>query len=129
MENQGNSLNLKHTAKKHLKVFSAHEKIKEEVVKIPHFEELKSDREFLNSVCNLFEDKVNTKKYNTNKKELVLKLYSELFNDETSEFLTEVAKDIDYLWNHGNIKKTSFYKKAKHASWNLLKNLLQLLVR
>jgi glutaredoxin 2 len=126
MENQ---IKLKRTAKKHLKTYTEYEKIKNNLQKtVPKLELLKDDKELLNSVCNKFEDAIDTKKYNVNKKELVLNLYSELF-DTSEEYLKKVADDIEYLWNHGAIKKTSVYKKVLKGTYNLLKNFVLILIK
>jgi hypothetical protein len=121
-------MNLKHTAKKHVKIYKAFEKIKEETSQIPKVELLKDDRELLNTICNKFEDAINTKKYNANKKELVLNLYAELF-DTNADYLKKVADDIEYLWNHKAIKKTALYKKFLKGSYNFLKNFALILIR
>jgi glutaredoxin 2 len=121
-------MKLKHTAKKHEKVYTVYEKIKKDTEQIPKIELLKEDKELLNSVCNKFEDTINTKKYNVNKKELVLNLYSELF-DTSEEYLKKISDDVEYLWNHGAIRKTPLYKKVLKGSYNFLKNLALILIR
>jgi hypothetical protein len=60
---------------------------------------------------------------------LVLQLYTELFNDTTGQFLTQVSNDIEYLWNHKAIKKTKLYKKKLRSGFNFLKNFVLLLIR
>jgi hypothetical protein len=77
----------------------------------------------------MFEDSINTKKYNVNKKELVLQLYTELFGDSTEEYLTKIADDIEYLWNHNSIHKTKLYKKVLGWSYNFVKNCLSVLIK
>lgn len=115
---------LKSTAKKHSVTYTVYEDIKKNIEKIPNLIGLKNDTEFLNYVCNLFENGIDTKKYNANKKELVLKLYSEIFNDSTPEYLKVISDDIDYLWNHGNIKKIKIYKKLFNMAYIVLKKFV-----
>jgi glutaredoxin 2 len=122
------NLKLKRSSKKHLKIETTKEKIKQSILSIPKYEKLLMDKEFLNALCNELENTINTKKYNVNKKEILLEIYTEIFQI-TSDQLKAISDDIEYLFEHGLIRKKSFYKKLLGFSWSFLKALLMIVVK
>ncbi len=84
--------------------------------KINQIEKLKLDPEFILHVCNLIE---NSNVHNINKKELALKVLSQVFGFNDND-TTEISQQIDFLYNCGKIKKTTFVTSAKHYLSSLL---------
>jgi hypothetical protein len=123
------NLKLKRSAKKHYKIESVKEKIKESILQVPKFEKLILDKEFLNVVANQIENKIDTKKYNVNKKEILLEIYTEVFSNITTDQLKTISDDIEYLHQHSLIHKKAFYKKILGFTWSFLKALLMIVVK
>ena len=69
--------------------------------KINQIEKLKLDPEFILHVCNLIE---NSNVHNINKKELALKVLSQVFGFNDNDKI-EISQQIDFLYNCGKIKK------------------------
>ena len=84
--------------------------------KINQIEKLKLDPEFILHVCNLIE---NSNVHNINKKELALKVLSQVFGFNDNDKI-EISQQIDFLYNCGKIKKTTFVTNAKHYLSSLL---------
>ena len=84
--------------------------------KINQIEKLKLDPEFILHVCNLIE---NSNVHNINKKELALKVLSQVFGFNDNDKI-EISQQIDFLYNCGKIKKTTFVTSAKHYLSSLL---------
>jgi hypothetical protein len=84
--------------------------------KINQIEKIKLDPEFILHVCNLIE---NSNVHNINKKELALKVLSQVFGFNDYDKI-EVSQQIDFLHNCGKIKKTTFITNAKHYLASLL---------
>ena len=106
---------------------------------IPQFDQLKNDIEITEHVCNLVENSVTNNKDSKpiNKKQLVIKIMSSLFNLNNDADKKIVDQQIDYLFNNNMIQKISlsskiyrFLKNAvvKYISWimnNFINNSLK----
>ena len=87
---------------------------------IPQFDQLKHDIEITEHVCNLVENSISKNKYSKpiDKKQLVIKIISQIFNLNSEPDKKIVEQQIDYLFNNNMIKKipmiTKVYKFAKN---------------
>jgi len=84
-------------------------KILEKIMKFENIQKYKLDSNFCELVCNLIEHFVK-KKYNINKKELLIDVYNKIFNNLTEDDKTTIYSMVDYIFNNGLIKKLSYYK-------------------
>ena len=84
-------------------------KILEKIMKFEDIQKYKLDSNFCELVCNLIEHFVK-KKYNINKKELLIDVYHKIFNNLTEDDKSTIYSMIDYIYNNGLIKKISSYK-------------------
>ena len=84
--------------------------------KINQIEKLKLDPEFILHVCNLIE---NSNVHNINKKELAIKVLTQVFGFNDNDKI-EISQQIDFLYNCGKIKKSTFLTSAKHFLSDLL---------
>ena len=81
---------------------------------IKQIEKLKLDPELTLLVCNLIENSIpNKNKYNIDKKDLALQVFSQIFglSDEDKNIITQ---QIDFLYNNDKIKKVKFLMNAKN---------------
>ena len=87
---------------------------------IPQFDQLKNDIEITEHVCNLVENSVTNNKDSKpiNKKQLVIKIMSSLFNLNNDADKKIVDQQIDYLFNNNMIQKISLSSKI----YRFLKN-------
>jgi hypothetical protein len=99
----------KNSLKRDLKVAQ----IKDQVVaRLREFKDLhkyKHSNEYLNLAVNLIEYLV-IKKDGVNKKELLLGIWDELFPDLTTEDKQQISQNVEYLFDNGLIKKTSYFR-------------------
>ena len=86
---------------------------------IPLFDQLKHDIEITEHVCNLVENSITKNKNSKpiDKKQLVIKIMTQLFNLNTDADKKIVEQHIDYLINNNLIKKIPLSTKLL----NLLK--------
>ena len=80
---------------------------------IPQYDQLKNDIEITEHVCNLVENSVTKNKDSKpiNKKQLVIKIMSSLFNLSNDADKKIVEHQIDYLFNNKMINKISLTSK------------------
>lgn len=99
----------KNSLKRDLKVAQ----IKDQVVaRLREFKDLpkyKHSNEYLNLAVNLIEYLV-VKKDGVNKKELLLGIWDELFPDLSIEEKQQISQNVEYLFDNGLIKKTSYFR-------------------
>jgi hypothetical protein len=81
---------------------------------IPQFDQLKHDIEITEHVCNLVENSITKNKHSKpiDKKQLVIKITSQLFNLNSEADKKIVDQQIDYLFNNNMIQKTPFLMKV-----------------
>lgn len=83
--------------------------IREKIVAIPNFQELKLDVELTTFICNLVENGILKKGAGVDKKTLVLELLTELFSLNVPE-QQQVKNQIEYLFANKMIAKIPFSK-------------------
>lgn len=73
-------------------------------------QQYKYDNEFLLLTCSLIEYFVK-KKYNIDKKCLLIEIYNEVFlGTLTTEDMEQIKNNIQFLFNNNKIKKLSYYR-------------------
>ena len=83
--------------------------IKDKIISIPNYKDLRLDVELTCFVCNLVENGTTKKGAGVDKKALVLELMTELFSLNVSE-QQQVKSQIEYLFSNKMIKKIPFSK-------------------
>jgi len=83
--------------------------IVERIAKFENLQQYKLDIEFLKLVCNMIEFQVK-KKYDIDKKDLLLKIYDQSFVNLTDDEKETVKKNIEFIFQNKHIKKVSYYK-------------------
>lgn len=83
--------------------------IREKIVAIPNYTNLRLDVELTNFLCNLVENGILKKGAGVDKKALVLELLTELFSLNVPE-QQQVKSQIEYLFSNKMIKKIPFSK-------------------
>ena len=112
-------IQLKHSAQSFVLENTLIKSIIDSIKIIPQFDQLKHDIEITEHVCNLVENSISKNKYSKpiDKKQLVIRIVSQLFNLNTDVDKKIVEHHIDYLFNNNMIKKipimTKVYKFAK----------------
>lgn len=116
---------VKNTLASHLLVNQLISQSVESLKKVPNYEELKSDKELVKKICKdvyktIKQSKLLSKEHkkNINKCEIVCDILNKVFN-LTSDELSIIRKDIEFLLNNGLIRK-SVIKKICQASQKLL---------
>jgi hypothetical protein len=108
-------IKLKNSLKAHIFEQNLNTTIIDELKKIPNIEEIQTDPELLEFICNLVENMVQSNnrksKSKIDKKKVVGKIYKQLFNI-TDEKLNILGGQIEYLHSNKKIKKIPFSKKA-----------------
>ena len=74
-----------------------------------NLQQYKQDIEFLKLVANMIEFQVK-KKYDIDKKDLLLKIYDSVFQNFTDDEKENVKKNIEFIYQNKHIKKVSYYK-------------------
>ena len=90
---------------------------------IPLFDQLKNDIELTEHVCNLVENSITGNKNSKpiDKKALVIKIMSQLFNLNSEQEKNVINQHIDYLINNGMIQKIPLSTKILNSlrKWGL----------
>ena len=93
------------------------------IMKINKFENIfnyKLDPEFICLVANLIEHYVK-KKYNINKKELLTDIFNKIFQSVSEDEQTIINKNLQYIYDTGQINKLSYSKLFISCFGKLLK--------
>lgn len=103
-------VNPKHSLAKSSKVDGLVSKIMEKITEIPNYIEYKHSLELLTMVCVIIEHEIdNTKlKVKIDKKDIVYRCYTKIWEKFTPQELKDLGANIDYLWENGKIKRKSF---------------------
>jgi hypothetical protein len=83
--------------------------IVERISKFENLPQYKLDIEFLKLVANMIEFQVK-KKYGIDKKDLLIKIYDQSFQNLTDEDKETIKKNIEFIFQNNHIKKVSYYK-------------------
>ena len=78
----------------------------------PNITKYKFNNEFLSLSCSLIEHLVK-KKYNINKKELLLEIFETVYPELTTEDKQQISANVEYLFDNKQINKVSSYKLFK----------------
>ena len=113
-------IQLKHSAQSFVLENTLIKSIIDSIKTIPQFDQLKHDIEITEHVCNLVENSISKNKYSKpiDKKQLVIKIVSQLFNLNLDADKKIVEHHIDYLFNNKMIKKISLTSKIFNAMKN-----------
>jgi len=120
-------IELKHSAQSFVLENTLIKSIIDSIKIIPQFDQLKHDIEITEHVCNLVENSISKNKYSKpiDKKQLVIKIVSQLFNLNSDADKKIVEQQIDYLFNNKMIKKIPMIMKVyKFAKSYFLPKLL-----
>lgn len=102
-------------------IVDARTKIMEKLAEVPEYTTRKLDLEMLTLACLAAEHLVDNSKLKVkiDKKDLVLQVYTRLFNGITPTDLKVIEANIQYLWDNGKIIKKSLWSIVKHsvADW------------
>jgi hypothetical protein len=83
--------------------------IVERISKFENLQQYKLDIEFLKLVANMIEFQVK-KKYGIDKKDLLLKIYDQSFQNLSDDEKETIKKNIEFIFQNNHIKKVSYYK-------------------
>lgn len=97
---------------KNLKVDEVKREIIERIQKFPNYNAYKNDVEFLLLVCNMIEHLI-IKKDKIDKKQLLIEIYKQVFNNVTLDDVKALEQNIEFLHANKKIKKVSYYKLFK----------------
>ena len=102
-------------------IVDARTKIMEKLAEIPEYHLRKMDLELLTLACIACEHLIDNKKLKVkvDKKDLVLQVYTRLYNGISPADLKIIEANIQYLWDNGKIIKKSLWSICKHsiADW------------
>jgi hypothetical protein len=83
---------------------------------------LQPDIELLCLCCNILENLMGVNTLGINKKQLILDVYSELF-DITEADQIKIMRDVEFLFANGKIKKRAFFKRVGYYITELISNI------
>lgn len=83
--------------------------IVERISKFDNLQEYKLDIEFLKLIASMIEFQVK-KTYGIDKKDLLLKIYEQSFQNLTDEEKQTIIKNLEFIFENKHIKKLSYWK-------------------
>jgi len=103
---------IQNSLKTHFLFFETLKKVSDKLIQvIPFIEELRGNKELTLLVSNIVEELIPPKA-GVNKKKLVVCILNRIFNGSlTPDEIKNTEKDIDYNYQHKEIKRVSFFKK------------------
>jgi hypothetical protein len=123
---QDSGISIKNSLQKHTLYYNLLDDIVKKLsTEIKSIDKLRLDPELTLLICNLIENSITTgNKNKIDKKELVIKILTQLFNLNDTE-QTIISQQIDFLIANYKIKKVKMIKNAKNfLSALLVKKLL-----
>ena len=117
---------LKNSAKNFALENTLIQSIVEKIKLIPQYDLLKNDIEICEHVCNLVENSITKNKNSKpiDKKQLVIKIMTQLFNLNLEADRIIVGQQIDYLINNNMIMKIPLAEKILKSIKNYFKNTI-----
>ena len=105
-------LAFKNSLDKHVVFQTLLDEISKILMDIPEYMKLKNEPEFLLLICRLIECKYPSNTSKIDKADLAVNIYGRLFGSLNDADKTNLTSQIQFLYDNGKIKKTSWAKLA-----------------
>lgn len=111
----------KNSLSKDVKINTLVARIIQKIGEIPNHREYAANMELLKMVCTIIEHEIDNKKgkIKIDKKDIVMQVYTRMYNGLTPQALKDLGANIEYLWENGQIKRKGVFKiaAAKVCDW------------